>query len=74
MITMEVFVIDKDPEKGSAELLRCLDYCSLASKSKETVAIPLEHNVPMSLWVKRLLEILNQSSRADRRLCQLEKD
>lgn len=54
------FLIDMDPKMGARQIALRLDSLYLENKSKEAKHIPYDHDVPMSVWGKRLAKILKE--------------
>jgi glycosyltransferase involved in cell wall biosynthesis len=60
------FLVDKDPEKGSTELLSILEVDSLNQIAKQTSEIPIRFGVVKDIWGDRLLAILVKVVRKNR--------
>ena len=54
------FLIDMDPRVGANQIASRLNTVYLENKSKEAKHIPYENNVPLSVWGKKLSEILKE--------------
>jgi len=59
------FLIDTDLKVGAKQIASRLDPIYLEKKSKEAKYLPYDHNVPMTVWGKRLSEILKEMLREE---------